>query len=237
MIVSLITTYNRPSALERSLPQIARLGIPMLVMDDGSPNPQCEHNFEICQQSGALYWRLPNNRGLAAAMNIGLSYWLADSQVEWISYFQDDVDVHPKCLDIIMQIAPREPNIGVFTGHDAVEHPHHRTMRYGKLTAKYKKTCAGLHIHADVKYWKGIMPVPTYQLGAPKRNGNNGARGIGSNVDWWIVKDSPNSAKKQNKEILCLPGLVRTFYWLGQDSSWNNHRKCGEEPPLITWTN
>jgi glycosyltransferase involved in cell wall biosynthesis len=235
MIAILITTYNRPVALARSLPQIARFGCDTLVIDDGSPTAKAAENADICHQfSNVKYFRLLENRGLACAINIGLSFLLADSKYEWLSYFQDDVDVHPKCLAIIGDLI-RMNAAEIFTGHDAVEHPHHRQVRYGKILAKYKKSCAGLHIHARTKFWGGILPVPTYRLGAPMRNSNNGLRGIGSNADWWICKDAPGSAKKLKKDILCMPGLVRSFYWKGEDSNWNNQRKCGEEPPL--WRN
>lgn len=226
----LITTYNRPSALERSLPQIVKLGHPSLVVDDGSPESAGEKNRAIALAHGAQYLRLPENRGLAVALNAGLIYWLADKEVEWISYFQDDVDVHPKCLQVLDSFSKKSP---VLTGHDALAHRFHATSVWNRYTAKHKWTSAGVHIHATAEFWRGILPIPTYQLGCPKRNG--GGRGIGSNVDWWICKDSPQSSKKLGKYIICVPGLVRTFYWKPEDSNWNNPLPTGEEPPLAAY--
>ena len=236
MIAILVTTYNRPSALARSLPQIAALGPPILVVDDGTPGEAGGENAFICQKYGARYMALPSNRGLAAALNMGLAYWLADKSVEWISYFQDDVDAHPKTLEIIGLLAGSQA-YPIYTGHDAIEHPQCREMVTGSLKIKVKKTCAGVHLHARTEFWKGVMPIPTYQLGAPKRTNGNRTPGIGSNVDWWIVRDGPNSVVKRRQEILCLPDLVRTFLWKAEDSSWNRGRKYGEERPLATWIN
>jgi len=228
MIVCLVTTYNRPQALARSLPQIVALGAPVLVVDDGSTNRR--KNEDICLGCQAQYLYLPMNRGLAAAMNAGLAYWLADKSIEWISYFQDDVDVHPRCLQILSQF---QKSHLIMTGHDATAHPsHHGTTKTGNVPVKYKWSSAGVHIYAAAGFWADVWPIPTFELGAPKRNGNSG-RGIGSNVDWWIVKDSPYSSKKLGKEIVCVPNLVRTFCWRPEDSSWNNFLPTGEEPPLM----
>lgn len=185
----------------------------------------------ICRAVEVDYLYLPGNRGLAAAMNIGLSYWLADKSVDWISYFQDDVDVHPKTLEILSRLHKRGP---IMTGHDAAAHASHGLGAFDGIQVKYKWTSAGVHIHASAEFWRGVLPIPTFALGAPKRNGKPG-RGTGSNADWWIVRDSPKSSRALGKQILCVPNLVRTFFWKPEDSSWNNSLPTGEEPPL--WKN
>src|SRR5262249_17285986 len=67
----LVTTFNRPAALERALPQIVRLNAPVLVVDDGSAAPACETNRATCDACGATYLLVPETRGLAAALNVG----------------------------------------------------------------------------------------------------------------------------------------------------------------------
>ncbi len=230
MIAVVVTTFNRPPALVRSLPQIIAMGAPVLVVDDGS---EARWTEQLERDVTTDYLYVPHNRGLAAALSIGLSYWLADKTVEWISYFQDDVDVHPRTLELLSRLHKYGP---VLTGHDAAAHKSHAGAVLEGVPVKYKWTSAGVHIHAHRDFWRGVLPIPTYALGAPKRNGSR--RGIGSNVDWWIVRDAPGSSRRLGKQIICVPNLVRTFYWKPEDSNWNNFQPTGEEPPLTRlWTN
>lgn len=224
MIGLLITTYNRPEALARSLPQIAALGAPVLVVDDGS---QCEPVVWIGPNRPEVL-QIPKNRGLAAALNIGLSYWLADKSIDWISYFQDDVDVHPATLGYMEALHSKSE---ILTGHDAGEHASFAERSENGIPVKYKWSARATHIHASAGFWREMLPIPTRELGAPKRTGE-GVRGLGSNVDWWIVRDSPRSCQKTQRPVICVPGLVRSFLWKGKDSCWNNTQKAGEDPPL-----
>jgi glycosyltransferase involved in cell wall biosynthesis len=221
-----ITTYNRGTVLCRALQTIAVLGSPMLVVDDGSRNDQAKFNQEACAMYGAQYMRIADNRGLACALNIGLSYWLADSRIEWISYIQDDVDVHPQLLNKMSE-AIQHYRCNLYTGHNSPYHPAAASMN-GYLL---KKSCAGVHMHARAAFWKSILPIPTFALGAPKRIAGR-VKGMGSNVDWWIVRDSPHSIKSRGEQICCVPNLVRTFLFKAEDSSWGNALPKGEEPPL-----
>lgn len=235
----LVTTFNRPEALQRSLPQIAALGCPVLLVDDGGGLIDVTHS----ESKGREYWaqaeymsgpytnvqylRIPQNRGLACAMNIGLSYWLADSSIEWISYFQDDVDVHPKMLEILSKFQGMSK---ILTGHDAGEHPSHAPSRIDGIDYSHKWSIRATHIHAHRDFWQSVMPIPTRELGCPKRQGEG--RGLGSNADWWIVRDSPHSCQKTKQPIICVPGLVRSFLWKGEDSCWNNTQRAGDDAPL-----
>jgi glycosyltransferase involved in cell wall biosynthesis len=227
MIGIIVTTYNRPEALIRSLPQICALGAPVLVVDDGS---QAKWTDELVRTAIADYLYIPHNRGLAAALNIGLSYWLADKSVDWISYFQDDVDVHPEALKILSRLHGRVP---LLTGHDAGEHNATLTETIDGIPVKHKLYIRATHMHASAEFWRSVYPIPTNELGTPKRKGPG--KGMGSNVDWWIVRDSPHSTRAIGKDILCVPGLVRSFLWRGENSCWGNTAKAGEEPPLKTW--
>ncbi len=211
------------------MPQIVALGAPVLVIDDGSNSECVRANAEMIVRHCACQLWIPNNRGLAAALNIGLSYWLADKRVEWISYFQDDVDVHPDLFRELDGVSRETAGVRLFTGHDSPDHP---AIEKGKGIV-LKRTCAGVHLHARSDFWAGVMPIPTFELGAPKRVPGR-VRGIGSNVDWWIVRDSPQSVANMPgcKYIVCVPGLVRTFLFKAEDSSWGNAPRCGEDAPL-----
>lgn len=229
-IATLVTTYNRPEALARSLPQIAALGAPVLVVDDGTPIGAglAEMQKLVIFDCGANLLRLPSNRGLACTLNIGLSYLLADKSITHISYFQDDVDVHPDCHKLLWSLKDKAP---LLSGHDAKEHRAILKGNESGIEYLVKDNIRATHMFASRDFWQSIMPIPTRELGAPKRT-KPGERGHGSNVDWHITQWADNSPKKKNQPIIVVPGLVRSFLWKGEDSCWNNTSKAGEEPPL-----
>ena len=219
----LVTTFNRPEALRRSLPQIAALGHDVLVVDDGSGPREAETNRAHAASVDAQYLFLPENRGLAAAINAGMSYLLADSRTRWISYFQDDVDVDPSLMTRLAKVEQAEDR-PVLTGYDADEHPAEREDEIAGERVRLKRLSPAVHLHAHVAYWQRVLPIPTQYLGAPKR------RWEPSLEDYWIIKDAPDSIWRRGLLIPCLPGLVRTFLWHESDSTWGNPNLA--EPPL-----
>jgi hypothetical protein len=212
-----VTTYNRPSALERSLPQITRLGAPVLVVDDGSNEDCYEWNSHITQKCGVSLLRIPVNRGLPCAINMGISYWLADPKIEWISCFQDDVDVHPTLLTAMAHIQDAELR-PLCTGHDASEHLPYKKEKIGDHLVLAKWSSPGIHLHAHRDYLRKVIPIPTPYLGAPKRN--RGIPGQGSDEDWWIATWAPSSVTKRGMYVACVPGLVDTFLSKPNESTW-----------------
>lgn len=210
-----VTTYERPMALARSLPQIVALGAPVLVVDDGSRPEAALINRAACEREGAHYLHLPGNRGLPAAMNIALDFWLADPLVEWISYLQDDVDVRPELLEVMGSLQNAE-SAPLLTGFDAPDHPTVSTSEVGARKSKMKRTSPAVHLHAHRAYWASVMPIPSPYLGAPKR-------AIGASLeDWWITCHAPHSVERRGILLPCVPGLVTTFLSHRDDSTWDN---------------
>lgn len=219
----LVTTYNRPSALARSLPQLTALGHLVLVVDDGSADTARARNRAIATTSGAAYFELPANRGLCASMNAGLAYLMADRTIEWISYFQDDVDVDPGVMAALKTVEQRDER-PILTGYDADEHATERETTIGGTRVKLKRSSPAVHLHAHVDYWRGVLPIPTEYLGAPRR------RWDASLEDYWIVNHAPGAAEKRGLLVVCVPNLVRTFLWDHADSTWGNPNE--PDPPL-----
>ncbi|MGG6293189.1 glycosyltransferase [Leptolyngbya sp. AN02str] len=228
-VACVITTYNRPHSLARSLPQIAALGAPVVVIDDGSSPDHRRHNREIAEAHQAVLLALPQNRGLPTAINTGIGYWLADPSIEWISYFQDDVDVHPELLRVLAQV--QDPIARpILTGRDAAEHRTYRRATIGEYSVLLKRSMPGVHLHAHRDYWRGVLPIPTPYLGAPKAVGRK--HGQGADEDWWITAWSPQSITKQGKFLVCVPDLVRTFDAAGAASTWQNVGAGNGDRPL-----
>ncbi len=213
----IVTTYNRPWALQRTLPQIVSLGVQALLIDDGSETADAKLNKELATLHGIEYLRLPSNRGVASAISIGVDYWLADPDIEWISYHQDDTENSPDCLDILDKIkdAKERP---LLTGRLPPEYTAHGSVEIRGLKCYLLRDCPGQHLYAHREYWSGVIPIPTAYLGAPKKNCGRG--GIGAEEDHWITAWSPNSIVKQGRYVTCVPGLVRTFATNPVDSTW-----------------
>lgn len=225
----LVTSYSRPWAVERSLPQLVVLGSPVLVVDDGSRPEHLEKIRELCTTLGATLLSIPDNRGLSCALSIGLNYWLADSRVAWISYFQDDVDVHPKVLEVIKAVQdPLERP--VLTGRRTSEHPTFGTeVVAGYEIVRYRRK-SGVHLHAHRDYWKSVLPIPSPYFRAPKKG--LGRPGQGADEDHWITAWAPNSITKRGKYVICIPGLVRTFAHEAEHSTWDQSLHDGKDGPL-----
>jgi glycosyltransferase involved in cell wall biosynthesis len=196
----IVTTYNSSENLARSLPQIVALGAPVLVVDDGSSPEQAAQNQSIAEQHGAALLRSPTHQRQPNAINMGISHWLADSTITWISYFRDDVNVRADTLTVLAQIQSLQRPI--LTGRDAPEHPTIQADTVADRPILLKRSSPSIHFHAHRSYWASVLPIPTPVLDLPGR---------GTDEDWWITAWSPHSIVKQGGNLVCVPGLVSTF--------------------------
>jgi predicted O-methyltransferase YrrM len=225
--VILMTTYNRPHRLAASLRTIAPLEVPILVVDDGSDPQHDDAYAAIYRTFDVRVLKLPGNRGVSTALNAGLSYWLADPRVEWISYLQDDVEVRPDLLAVIARVQDPE-QYPLLTGrHDPLQRVFQETEVNGERVL-FQRMCAGIHLHGHRTYWERQLPIPTAYFRAPKRFPDMPLRG--ADEDWWIVQWSPHSVVKQGMYVTVLPGLVRTTTGLSIESTWGN--PGFPDPPL-----
>lgn len=206
---AVITTYNRPWCLEKSLPQILKLGIPVVVVDDGSSPSNTQANQEITSRYQVPLLHLPSHREQSSAINVGVSYWLGDPDIRWISCFQDNVTVKPNTLKILTQLQDAQTR-PLLTGCDDPNHPTLKTDTIADHTVLLKRSMSGSHFHAHRDYWAAVLPIPTPYLNAPKPN-QEWIKSGGIDEDWWITTWSPNSIAKQGGYVVCIPDLVSTF--------------------------
>lgn len=225
---AVVTTYNRPECLRRSLPQLLKLGVPVVVVDDGSTPANARANQQIASLYSVPLIAIPENRGLPNAINAGIEYWLADAGIDWISYFQDDVDVRSDIFEVLAQVQhPTERPL--LAGQDALEHPTVETIDIAGHPVLLKRSMPGQHLHAHRDYWRAVLPIPTPYLGAPKPD--RGKPGQGADEDWWITAWSPHSIVKQGGYVACVPGLVTTFRPFESGSTWGNRSVAGAVRP------
>lgn len=58
------------------------------------------------------------------------------------------------------------------------------------------------------EYWESLMPIPRLdpETGRVRAKPNDG---MGSGVDWWLIRNHENSVVKSGKTCLVMPGLVQ----------------------------
>jgi hypothetical protein len=81
------------------------------------------------------------------------------------------------------------------------------TRTVAGVEVKLTRAVSGLHMHGARDYWRGLLPIPTPYLGAPKPSGGR-FEGQGADEDWWIGSYSPRAVAKAGGFIAALPGLV-----------------------------
>jgi hypothetical protein len=218
---AVISAYNRPWALARTLPQVARLGCPVLVVEDGS-EPMHEAAYKkIRAEFPSVHWiAMPENRGIPCAMNTGISYWLADPDIEWISYFEEDVDVHPDLLRRLTVVQHRVER-PLLTGRRPPEHPAAGEEEINGVRVLHFHSTSNQHFHAHRDYWSAVLPIPAP---APDFEGCKKT----AYCDWWLASWAPESVCNTGRKIICVPGLVSAFATKAEDSSWGNESEPDE---------
>lgn len=198
---AVVTTYNNSAMLARSLPSMAALQIPTLLVDNGSDETHSAANQKLAAQYGVAYLKLPDHQPLSAALNTGISHWLADRQIQWISVFQDNVQVQPDLLAVLALMQPPQ-YYPLLTGYDAAEHASVATQLIGGKSVQLKLSTSDVHLHASRSYWESVLPIPTLYSEAAFQAGQN------SDADWWVTAWSPNSVVKRGGHVVCVPNLV-----------------------------
>jgi hypothetical protein len=219
-----VTTYNRPWALRRTLRSLSGHGHPVIVIDDGSDDVSKAENQSIARAAGASVIAHPRNVGLAAAMNTGVCYWLAHPDVEWISVFNDDVDVTETAfttLNNVVRHSPFAKETTLYTGYSDQDHPGSALATVAGEKVFLSRIASGPHLHAHRSYWLAVLPIPTTYAGAPKKTGG-AFPGQGSESDWWVGSWSPRAAPKRGSHVVTVPGLVVEFATRAADSTWHN---------------
>jgi Domain of unknown function (DUF4214)/Glycosyl transferase family 2 len=212
---ALMSAYNRPWALARSLPQVMRLGCPVLVVEDGSDQTHEAAYRKIRDEHPSVHWlAMPENRGVTCVVNVGVSYWLSDADMEWISYFDEDVDVHPDLLRRLALVQDREKR-PLLTGRRSPEHPAVGKDEINGVQVVYLHSTTGHHLHAHRDYCSRMLPMP------PPTPAFTGSKKTGYG-DWWAASWAPESVISTGRKIVCLPGLVSAFATKPEDSSWGN---------------
>jgi hypothetical protein len=210
---ALVKTFERPRFLARCLASLTALFPRILVVDDSEERASRAENAAIAARLGADYIELGRNRGAACAFNVGFALLLAEMKVEWISAFDDDIEMVPGGADRLARLTRAHgpgARANLYSGYLGPQHRVHREEVVAGERVLICRSCSGQHMHAHRSYWEAILPLPTAYARAPKISGGVFA-GQGDDSDWWCSNWAPRAAPKRGGSVCVLPGLVTTF--------------------------
>ncbi len=204
-----LTTYNRPQALRRILYQLRSRKEEILVVNDGSSEKYREEYASVMKDFPEVtFIDNPKNMGLAFSLNTGFSYFLADPEIEWVHYFQDDVLIEDKdFFNKTMEVADKD-EYPVVSGFYLADHPIHAKTEVRGIPVYLLRSISAQHFLVHRRYLEKNMPVPTPYKGAPKPD--RGKPGQGSDTDWWLFSWSPHALIKHGKYIAVIPDLIQS---------------------------
>ena len=207
---ALVTTFERPTFLERCLESLVGQFNRILIVDDGSRPVTRDRNAAAASRAGAEYVHLGRNRGHACAFNVGIAMLLADLDISWISKFDDDTELVSEGIDRLKSVTHAcgiAGHCNVYSGYAAPEHLVHCEEMILGTRVLVCRSCSGQHMHAHRSLWEGVLPIPTTYARAPKSVGGV-FPGQACDTDWWCASWAPRSAVKKGGSVYVLPGLV-----------------------------
>lgn len=96
-------------------------------------------------------------------------------------------------------------NLGFASGIECIEHPVRQVLSEGVVLKDWIRAAQML---ATRQYWESLMPIPALdpETGRLRAKPNGG---MGSSVDWWLIRNHENSVDKTGRTCLVMPGLVQ----------------------------
>ncbi len=169
-------------------------------------------------KSGIDYFivNLKDPKGLGTGINLALSHintlntYFDNQKSDFICYCQDDILYRDGWLEKLLKAYnaySKVKKLAFATGHNAPEHPRRAEMKYGSDTIYLKDWIRATQMLAPTDYWMSMYPISRMD----PETGRERARphgGMGSSVDWWFVRNHPNSVCRSGRTNLVYPGLI-----------------------------
>ena len=185
----------------------------LTIMADG------DYNHLPVNSSQADFILLNNGdpQGLGPAINRALAHisalntYFDNNKSDFICMCQDDIIYEKDWLEKLLKAYTafsKVKKLGFATGHVAVEHPTRSEVRFGNDKILFKDWIRATQMLAPTDYWLSMMPIPRMD----PETGRERARphgGMGSSVDWWVLRNHPNSVCKTGRTNLVYPGLIK----------------------------
>ena len=173
-------------------------------------------NFKLFDNADHVLWHNqalglgPSiNQALAHISNLNL--YFDTNKSSFISMCQDDISYENGWLEKLLKVHglySKTQKLGFVTGHNAPEHIEKKEIRFGKDTLYFKPWIRATQMLAPTDYWMSMYPISRID----PETGRERARphgGMGSSVDWWFIRNHPNSVCKSGRTNLVYPGLIK----------------------------
>ncbi len=179
------------------------------------------------------------NEGLGPTINRAVAHiksvndWYADIQAgdanqvaPYICMCQDDLLYTQNWLPVLasrFRSYGTLHKLGFASGVECIEHPVKENLSDGIVLKDWIRASQMLSTR---EYWESLTPIPRFdpETGQMRAKPNNG---MGSGVDWWLVRNHENSVCKTGRTNLVMPGLVQHAGYA--DSTWlQNGREMPE---------
>jgi glycosyltransferase involved in cell wall biosynthesis len=229
----LITTKDRLKFLNNCLESIKRTTPEsrIFIVSDGSNSDTIEYITNSDNIEGYVINK--TNIGIAPSIEIGLhlinnyhrfryNEGLEKDQDPWISYVQDDVEFiqnewDKKLWGAYLQCYNAPPigftGIGFVTGHVAPEHSNSIRQTFD-IGYEFRDHIRATHMMAPLSFWLEQLPITVNgELDRPRGHPGNG---IGSDIDWYFLRDHDKSVLKRGMTNLVVPGILKH---IGADNS------------------
>lgn len=117
----------------------------------------------------------------------------------------------PRLASLFMAHRDRH-HLGFASGLECVEHPVKADIGNGLVLKDWIRAA---QMMGERKYWESLMPIPAFdpETNRPRARPHDG---MGSGVDWWLIRNHQNSVCRTGRTCLVAPGLVTH---LGYDKS------------------
>lgn len=217
-----ITAKDRPKLLSRSLESL------------NSCTPRDQYRLTLVQDGpGALAitdkiprpdYILSNSRnaGLGPSINMALAH--IDALKRWEEnpppftvYVQDDVLYSAGWLERLSKmflLFEKQHKLGFASGVECIEHPPRKDLGGGMILKDWiRATC----MFARHEYWMSMWPIPRIDPETGRERGRP-HDGLGSSVDWWFIRNHPNSVCRSGRTNLVIPGLLQHLGY--KESTW-----------------
>ncbi len=210
-----LTRRSIDSLLQNTDPSQYRLTI----CADGSIPPLWPAAEHLSQADYLLLSQ--RNEGLGPTINRAVSHiksindWYLDPQAgdaskvaPLIVMCQDDLLYSRNWLPILasrfMAYEDRH-SLGFASGVECIEHPIRESIGTGMVLKDWIRAA---QVMGRRSYWESLMPIPRFdpETGHVRARPNDG---MGSGVDWWIVRNHENSVCRTGRTCLVMPGLVQ----------------------------
>ncbi|MGD9711015.1 MAG: glycosyltransferase family 2 protein [Thermomicrobiales bacterium] len=144
----------------------------------------------------------------------------------YIVMCQDDLIYSKDWLPILasrFRAYGRLRKLGFASGVECIEHPVRETLADGIVLKDWIRAAQML---GEQDYWRSMAPIPRWDP-ETKNIRAKPNDGIGSGVDWWFIRNHPESVCKSGRTNLVMPGLVQHAGY--KQSTWlQNGREMPE---------